>query len=118
MTNPSIRAAFEKWYGGYHEDVHGHAEVIKQARWEAWQAATSAVMQWMPIDTFPKYQLDTTVLLFDGKKVVAGYFRDEELSGFYYHDYPDDYNLDGIKPTHWMPLPAPPAPPSETNEEK
>jgi hypothetical protein len=64
--------------------------------------------KWMTIDTFPIYQLDTTVLLFDGKEVVAGYFRDEELSGFYYHDYPDDYNLYRFKPTHWMPLPTPP----------
>lgn len=72
-------------------------------------------MRWQPIETFSKYQLDITVLLSDGKKVVAGYFRDGELSGFYYHDYPDDFNFYSFKPTHWIPLPPTP---QSTNQEK
>lgn len=61
--------------------------------------------EWRDISTFPKYQDEETVLLKDERHAVAGYFREEELSGFYYHDYPDDYNLYTIEPTHWMPLP-------------
>lgn len=30
--------AFEKWYGGNHDNSTGIAEQLKEARWEAWQA--------------------------------------------------------------------------------
>lgn len=66
-------------------------------------------MEWQPIETFNSEGDDsTTILLCSGKEVVAGYWRQEELMGFYYHDYPDNYNLYDFKPTHWMPLPKPP----------
>lgn len=35
-----IREAFEKWYGGDHDDSTSNiAQQLKDARWEAWQAA-------------------------------------------------------------------------------
>lgn len=72
-------------------------------------AAQRLVDGWLPIETFnPEGDDSETILLSNGKKVVAGYWRQEELMAFYYHDYPDDYNLYSIKPTHWMPMPKPP----------
>lgn len=67
------------------------------------------IPKWMPIEIFPKHDDSGTILLKDNRHAVAGYYRSEELSGFFYHDYPDDYNLYAIEPTHFMPLPTQPA---------
>ena len=69
-------------------------------------------MRWQPIETAPKDHTHVllavrdeihTLVNFTGKRVFAGYFQTQA----------DDWIIDGtwagnIRPTHWMPLPAPP----------
>ena len=66
-------------------------------------------MQWEPIDTAPRDQMQR-VLIFDPR---AGHAYDAiridawDLIGYDANNTPV-YGWDG-QPTHWMPLPAPPA---------
>lgn len=70
---------------------------------------------WQPISTAPKDGTHVllairgekrTVLNWRGKRVVAGYFQAQG------HDWMVEGNwakLNGVKPTHWLPLPSPPS---------
>jgi hypothetical protein len=68
-------------------------------------AAEGLTMQWQPIETAPKD--GTCVLLFYPdlmiRSVVVGWYGSEGWvsDGFWV--------LDKLKPSHWMPLPDPPA---------
>lgn len=70
---------------------------------------------WRPIDSAPRDATD--VLVTDGHRVyVAGWWQepdepDEDGEWTCYMDAIEDPRCP-IEPTHWMPLPAPPAPPS------
>ena len=63
--------------------------------------------EWQPIETAPK----------DGRLILAATPRATDFSGFFvvYWSGPDEnwlYSVGRwIKPTHWMPLPAPPVQP-------
>lgn len=63
--------------------------------------------EWQPVvgyKTAPEFE-DIACLVTDGSRVgVAVQLED----GVYIHEYPDNYNLYTIEPTHWMPLPTPP----------
>lgn len=88
-----------------------YIEPCEQAAWEAWQAAraSSAAAQWLPIESAPK---DGTEIL-GHTDVGALVLYWDTLS-----DNPERWS-DGMSryhrmPTHWMPLPAPPAKPADT----
>jgi hypothetical protein len=58
---------------------------------------------WQPIETAP---MDRRLLLWDGIWVSAGAYVDYDSMGWIMDsEYPGDVS----NPTHWMPLPAPPA---------
>lgn len=62
-------------------------------------------MEWRPIETAPKDD-ETWVLLADDEKVAIGHWLYDE-----WRDYSDlgCAGMCGWEPTHWAPLPAPPA---------
>ena len=67
--------------------------------------------EWQPIETAPRDGSD--VLLFRDRHppVVAGWFDNREEAGWATYDNPEEWLHEGRNPfTHWMPLPAPPAP--------
>ena len=61
--------------------------------------------EWKPIDTAPK---DGTIVLFAGE---FDYPNDWRIKMGYWAAYENEWHLFGgsWKPSHWMPLPAPPS---------
>ena len=62
-------------------------------------------MNWQPIETAPK---DATILIGDVGGVHAGYWW-ETTTGFSGWALCDQAPQEQFNPTHWMPLPEPPA---------
>lgn len=60
--------------------------------------------EWRPIDAAPKDGED--VLATDGTAMLVTYWYGPHVGWLY--DF-DDYGVEGWQPTHWMPLPEPPA---------
>lgn len=112
------RKAFEKWYV---DNLSGKRSIA----WMVWQAAWSACAdKWQPIETAPK---DGRTLLL-GHRNALGNWRtlrgrwipkaeieehweeDDFPEGFYEEAVEaDEPNCWPTEPTHWMPLPEPPA---------
>ena len=69
-------------------------------------------MDWQPIETAPK---DGTVVLLAGcRKPVAAAWLEDEIDYWHVDDNKlGPFALGGPAPTHWMPLPKPPAARSE-----
>jgi hypothetical protein len=66
---------------------------------------------WQPIETAPKD--GTTVIVYDpayAQPVVPGAWDSEEEAEGGQTWRASDAEWDRLNPTHWMPLPAPPAP--------
>jgi len=66
--------------------------------------------RWRPIETAPK----------DGTEVLvycSGFYVSSFTSGSWYDPGAPEFDIlgTGLEPTHWMPLPAPPEPPSPTS---
>ena len=114
-TDPEFEAWFSEWqrstwWGG--GEMSAHWNTAGKTRMElAWQAAraSSAAAQWLPIESAPK---DGTEIL-GHTDVGALVLYWDTLS-----DNPERWS-DGMSryhrmPTHWMPLPAPPAKPADT----
>jgi len=58
------------------------------------------VSEWQPIETAPK----------DGTRVLLGFMGGTVLSGSWRHGWAADGSLQNdLRPTHWQPLPNPPA---------
>lgn len=97
------------------ETLHFTGSTNGWIRWEDY-AAVLAASQWQPIETAPKDGLK--VLVYDEsyglpQKAWFGKDRnDETYEGWLFGDG-DDYScgmyFTPINPTHWMPLPKPPA---------
>lgn len=78
--------------------------------------------EWQPIETAPK---DETEILVYGEetRTIAGWgmiyspYGDARRKGWRCEATPDieGHASDGIEPTHWMPLPAPPREPVTIN---
>lgn len=74
--------------------------------------------EWLQIESAPKGDDKTCVLLWDGSAALVGYWL--RLAGgwvmsdgdgsFISDDRGDAYYIH--RPTHWMPLPNPPSPPA------
>lgn len=62
-------------------------------------------MEWQPIETAPKD--GTEVLLCGPLRDGSGHYRD--VSRFYMIRWPVEWMANCLPPTHWMPLPPPPA---------
>jgi hypothetical protein len=127
------RAMFEKWADERGMSVmrrhaeHGYIESYTDHMWCAWQAAIAAYLEasWQPIETAPKD--GTVVYLCRGKRVTAGNWEsvistsaEYHSNGTYLGQYEDGDSWEGWiswdggfteeePPTHWMPIPKPPA---------
>lgn len=118
MNNETMRKEFEAFSGVKVEAIYlgGNAH----AQWCAWQSAWKAAFSndklregWQPIETAP---LDGThvhgLCEYNDKLFVIPmrFVSDDEINGWYqWGSDPTDY-IDGqCFPTHWMPLPQPPA---------
>ena len=65
--------------------------------------------EWQPISTAPKDGTRVLLSAHDWREPVIGSFRPD--TGPWYHgDEETDLPYGECKPTHWMPLPAPPNP--------
>jgi len=67
-----------------------------------------AVMEWQPIETAPKD--DTQILLTDGSEVSQGWWEPD----YGWLGWEVYRAVHRFTPTHWMPLPDPPASPRKT----
>lgn len=93
-----------------HEDVYELLKVASIKREPGWQ----------PIDTAPKdkailvsggtYCRNSTPYPFESelKSVLIAYWDDREKCWEVPNTETQDYDADVVRPTHWMPLPAPP----------
>lgn len=80
------------------------------------ECARDTVVDWQPISSAPKDR--TKVLLYQPDGVWRSIRRGEEISTGYWHQPANPASpgfwcssiVANIRPTHWMPLPAPPRP--------
>lgn len=61
-------------------------------------------MEWQPIETAPRD--GSIILLHEMGRVAAGYLRESSNDIWVEPDFGNDLH---INPTHWIPLPSPPA---------
>lgn len=110
MNEEAMRKAFEDWAASEARSlslaVGGHSFAYAAGStalcWAAWQAATrAAVPSWQPIETAPKSEADSFMVLRDGVAIQVSWFE-----GRLYPDalgYLVDWH-DGITDaTHWAP---------------
>jgi hypothetical protein len=99
-----LRAALRRISHAPHGKVYcadGHEEAVLIAR--AALEGERAVTGWQPIDTAPKTKKRILAIKNKTIKIVVYYPFLKEWG------YPQEWGGDGTwKPTHWMPLPAPP----------
>ncbi len=78
--------------------------------------------EWMPIDSAPKDGVE--ILLAEDGTVGTGFYDDAPMARravpgwFWEMDRGDFMIAKNCHPTHWMPLPAPPLPPSSSPEDQ
>ncbi len=114
-TSEEVRAAFERWasaagFDMTHYEICCYGDPTQQA-WAAWQAAASIyakkLPEWQPIATAPKdgaaYLGVIKVYELYAEPFIAHYDLDEGGHCCKYQTEPVLH-----RPTHWMPLPAPP----------
>ena len=66
-------------------------------------------MKWQPIETAPKDGHRSIILVWDGKDILTAYAYTNNRGETYWWDgYSQCMEIDP-PPTHWMPLPEPPA---------
>jgi len=99
MNEEQKRKEFEEWLATIKYD---NSNILSPSNlaWEAWQAARER--QWMPIETAPKDKIE--ILAWSKRHgvnvgILTHYKRPEMPSR----------KRGWFQPTHWMPLPNPPA---------
>ena len=113
MTDQS-RDAFEAWFTGpigtnFLLKKDGQYTLMSaQTSWVSWQAATAAereraALVWLPIADAPK---DGTPILVYHNRMILETWYSTKWERFVVSE---TGGTNGIKPTHWMPLPLPPA---------
>ena len=79
-----------------------------QNLWEAFQAAWQAAQpKWLPIESAPRD--GTKILVLEDCDVFAAHFNDTGDDDSYWSVYCGQPAVYQPRPTHWMPLPAPPS---------
>lgn len=80
-----------------------------QNAWIGWQAAMrQAIPEWQPIETAPK---DARILVWSGQELYAAHWAQNPFTGdeaWIVAEWGDERDQALVKPTHWMPLLAPP----------
>lgn len=93
-------------------DVDTKDRHLAAAAYDALQAA-GMVSEWRPIETAPKDDQGSQVLLWIDGDAAVGYWLEDEW-------VPNDATVACtafiVQPTHWMPLPEPPAAQEETEK--
>lgn len=111
----SVRRDFEHWYVGSAFDYVANPIGSQNCdlQWRAWLAATkdiAALSQpaWRPISEAPRD--GTAILLYEDDSVTTAWWYKHWREGFWYtgYDCADHGSFKVERPTHWMPLPAPP----------
>lgn len=116
LTDAVAEARGEKELGGARDVLRDAAADVRDAALLALEQAGYAVVKgWQPIETAPKDE--SWVLLYFGKSLGA--FEAENMAlGFWSDEHADWFGSEaascslasgGAGPTHWMPLPKPPA---------
>ena len=102
------RERFEAWcHKAYGNQAYLHISNTS-GKWNVWQAAKKQD-EWQPIETAPT---DCEVLIWTGEnRYVAKWAKNIETDeiGWIVADLGDGNRVIANSPTHWMPLPPPPA---------
>ena len=118
MSEEAMRKTFEAEFGrhlGYKQDGRGFAtnkdgtyvQFSVNQHWDLWQAATrAAVPAWQPIETAPKSEATSFMVLRKGVAIQVSWFE-----GRLYPDAREaciDWEEGITDATHWRPLPPAP----------